>query len=235
MTTEEFSNAFDTLLNSYSTIVPFGGEARLDITVDEYEKSLFLTKAQEETVTELYTGKNSSREGFEKTEELRRYLSDLVTTKIITERIDNIIGLSDNSTFFKLPNDVMFITNESVKLEDTNLKCNIENVIVVPVRQDDYHSIIKNPFRGPSNKRVLRLDIKNNIVELVSKYNISKYIVRYLAKPTPIILTDLGDLTIEGVNTITECRLNSALHKYILDRAVRLAILSKTQVTNNKV
>lgn len=235
MTTEEFSNAFDTLLNSYSTVAPFGGEARLDITVDEYEKSLFLTKAQEETVTELYTGKNPSREGFEKTEELRRYLSGLVTTKVITEKIDNIIGLSDNSTFFKLPNDVMFITNESVKLEDTNLKCNIENVIVVPVRQDDYHSIIKNPFRGPSNKRVLRLDIKNNIVELVSKYNISKYIVRYLAKPTPIILTDLGDLTIEGVNTITECNLNSALHKYILDRAVRLAILSKTQVTNNKV
>lgn len=231
MNTEEFSNAFDTLLNSYSTIPPFGGETKLDITCDEYEKSLFLTRAQEEVVTELYTGKNISGEGFEKTEELRRYLSELVNTEVITNKLDNITGLSDKSVFFKLPDNVLFITNESVKLEDSELKCNIENVAVVPIRQDDYHSIIRNPFRGPNNKRVLRLDIKNNIVELISKYNISKYIIRFLSKPTPIILTDLGNITIGNKSTITECALNSALHKTILDRAVRLALISKTQIT----
>lgn len=230
MTTEEFSNAFDTLLNSYSTNPIYGAEVKHDIVVNEYEKSLFLTKAQEELVIELYTGKNIAQEGFEKTEELRRYLSELVNTAVITEKQNNI-GLSDKSVFFKLPSDLMFITSESVRLQDDNLKCNIENVAVIPIRQDDYHSVINNPFRSPNNKKVLRLDIKNNTVELLSKYNISKYIVRYLAKPTPIILTDLDGLTIEGKNNITECALNSALHKSILNRAVRLALVSKTQIS----
>lgn len=233
MTTEEFSNAFDTLLNSYNSNPIYGAEVKSDIVIDEYEKSLFLTKAQEEIVIELYTGKNVFNEGFEKTEEIRRYLSELINTAVITEKQNNI-GLSDKSVFFKLPSDVMFITNESVKLEDTNLKCNIENVAVIPVRQDDYHSIINNPFRGPNSKRVLRLDIKNNIVELLSKYNISQYIVRYLAKPTPIILTDLDDITIDNKNTITECGLNPALHRSILERAVRLALISKTQIATKQ-
>ena len=51
MTTEEFSNEFDTLLNSY-------GENPSTIELDEYEKSVFLTKAQEEIVIDLYSGKN---------------------------------------------------------------------------------------------------------------------------------------------------------------------------------
>ena len=47
MTTEEFSNEFDTLLNSYSVIGKFGkGENPSTIELDEYEKSVFLTKAQ---------------------------------------------------------------------------------------------------------------------------------------------------------------------------------------------
>ena len=44
MSVEEFSNEFDTLLNSYSTAPPYGDENKLDITLDEYEKSVFLTK-----------------------------------------------------------------------------------------------------------------------------------------------------------------------------------------------
>lgn len=50
MTTEEFSNEFDTLLNSYSN--------EYSINIDEYEKSIFLSHAQEEILLELYNGKN---------------------------------------------------------------------------------------------------------------------------------------------------------------------------------
>lgn len=74
------------------------------------------------------------------------------------------------------------------------------------------------------------------MVELISKYIIEKYTMNYLAKPNPIILTDLPDnLSIEGKNKITQCELNSAIHKTILDRAVRLAILSKIKSTDNNV
>ena len=75
MTNEEFSNEFDTLVNSNSIINSNGIESPLEF--DEYEKSLFLTKAQETIVTSLYNG-NLVGDSFEKTEELRRYLSDLV-------------------------------------------------------------------------------------------------------------------------------------------------------------
>ena len=54
MTTEEFSNEFDTLLNSYSTTE----EPTNTIELDEYEKSVFLTKAQEDVVIDMYNGKN---------------------------------------------------------------------------------------------------------------------------------------------------------------------------------
>ena len=56
MTNEEFSNEFDNLVNSNSIIKPFGVDST-PLEFDEYEKSVFLTKAQEEIVEGLYTGK----------------------------------------------------------------------------------------------------------------------------------------------------------------------------------
>ena len=48
---EDFSNGFDTLVNSYRRFRDFDSmEASDTIEFDEYEKSLFLTKAQEITV-----------------------------------------------------------------------------------------------------------------------------------------------------------------------------------------
>ena len=52
MTLEEFSNGFDTLVNSYRRFKDFDKQEMLDsIEFDEYEKSFYLTKAQEEVVT----------------------------------------------------------------------------------------------------------------------------------------------------------------------------------------
>ena len=79
MRRNDFSNGFDTLLNSFAHSAQFGNaNSQADIALDEYEKSLFLTQAQEEEVLSLYTGKNVNREAFEATEELRRYLSTLI-------------------------------------------------------------------------------------------------------------------------------------------------------------
>ena len=65
-------------------------------------------------------------------------------------------------------------------------------------------------------------------VEIISKYNIVQYLIRYLSRPTPIILVDLNDdLTINGIKERTECILNPVVHRAILDRAVKLALQSK--------
>lgn len=86
MTTEEFSNEFDILL--YSSDALGFGEVQGKLQFDEYEKSVFLTKAQEELVISIYDGKNLSGESFENTEEARRSLSSLVKTFTTTAQVD---------------------------------------------------------------------------------------------------------------------------------------------------
>lgn len=218
MTTEEFSNEFDVLYNNIMSNQAPG--------LDEYEKSIFLTNAQEDIVLGLYNGKNPFGDSFEKTEEIRRYLSDLITTSTPdrVEGIDDNTKLSKNSVFFKLPEDLWFITYESVDFEKTDSCIDNEGIPTIPVTQDNYHRIKRNPFRKDNSKRVLRLDLNNGLVELISEYNINKYLLKYLSRPTPIILANLDNgLTIEGVDIKTECKLNPALHKAILERAVELA------------
>lgn len=228
MNTQEFSNEFDTLLSSYDSVS--------SINLDEYEKSVFLTNAQEEIVIELYNGKNPFEDSFEKTEEVRRYLSDLVKTYTTSTKETGYTGLSNKSVFFKLPDDLWFITYESVNLRDDELGCmDGNNISVVPVTQDEYYRIKKNPFRSPNERRAIRLDLDEGIVEIISKYNIASYLVRYLAKPKPIILIELpDDLSINGVSDKTECELNPVIHRAILERAVKLVIISKVPSTGKE-
>lgn len=236
MTTQEFSDSFDVLLNSYISNIEFGnGQSRNDITLDEYEKSVFLTNAQEEIVISLYNGKNQFGDSFEKTEEIRRYLSSLIKTYTTSDKLEGYKGLSKSSVFFNLPPDLWFITYESVNLKDDNLGCMEGNSIaVIPVTQDEYHRIRKNPFRGSNERRALRFDLGEGAVEIISKYDVENYLVRYISKPAPIILTDLPDwLSINGVNKKTECELNPVIHRAILERAVKLAILSRVPNTGN--
>ena len=225
MTTEEFSNEFDILLNSYSS------KDNQSVNIDEYEKSVFLTKAQEDLIISAYNGKNSTYDAFEKTEEIRRYLSNLVKTKEATRLNKTQIQTSSDSYFFNLPKDVWFITYEYAILNDDKLPCkNSIDALVVPVTQDEFYRVYNSPFKGSTNKRVLRLDSDNNTIELVSKYNIDKYIVRYLSKPSPIILEDLTEgLSINDQSKKTDCILNTSLHRKILDRAVLLALASRNK------
>lgn len=234
MTTEEFSNEFDTILQSYSVKNEFGQQN--PIAFDEYEKSVFLTKAQEQIIITLYNGKNSSNESLEKTEELRRYLSNIIKTEIRTKLTDNLPNaVSQNSQFFSLPDDLWFITYESIKITSEDKCLNGKELMIIPVTQDDYFRTSRNPFRQSNDRKALRLDIKDNTVEIISKYDISQYLVRYLSKPEPIVLIDFEEgLSINNVSTKNECKLNPALHRLILDEAIRLALVSKGIVNNNK-
>ena len=225
MTIEEFSNEFDVLLNSYAANNPFGiGQGLTQL--DEYEKSILLTEAQESVVRDLYNGKLTG-DGFESTEEQRRNLDSLVNTLELTSKDISKPKMSDDSEFFQLPSDVWFITYESVLLFDESLGCkNNTRADVIPVRQDEYHIIKNNPFRGPSDKRVIRIDTGSSVIELISKYTIQSYFIKYLSKPKPIILQDITDenLSINGETKRMGCDLNTVLHRTILERAVALAI-----------
>lgn len=78
MTIQEFSDQFDILVNTYAMEYPIGKQDVL--AFDEYEKSLFLSKAQEEFVVSCYDGRNQYGYLFEHTEEDRRMLDSLIRT-----------------------------------------------------------------------------------------------------------------------------------------------------------
>lgn len=237
MTTEEFSNSLDTLLNSYGKQAGFGEGTGREIVLDEYEKSLCLTKAQDETVASLYNGMNLQGESFESTEEARRYLSNIIEEarlEPITNTSKTVLGIGSRSKFFTLPEDLWFITYESASVSDAKCPSN-STVDVVPVTQDEYSRTRRNPFRGPTERRALRLDLADGVVEIVCLYNVSSYYIRYIRRPKPIILTELPDgLEIRGRHSPSDyddrhnaCELHEALHQKILERAVAEALQSK--------
>lgn len=223
MTNEEFSNEFDLLASTYSTTKSFGIDSTL-LGFDEYEKSLFLTQAQENIVIALYNG-NLTGDSFEKTEELRRYLNNLIKTYSTSNEVSGD-GLTENSQLFPIPEDTWFITYESALV--TNEQSGTKTLVVVPITQDEFHRIKDNPFKGANSRRALRLDAGESVVEIVSTYTISEYQMRYLSRPEPIILINLPEgLSINGETQQTECKLNPAIHRVILERAVSLALKSR--------
>jgi len=241
MTNQEFSDTFDVLLNSYAEKMAEGEQgARIDVVLDEYEKSVYLTEAQDDLVIGLYTGRNNFGTSFEETEEMRRYLSKLVKDDVLYEETNSSgkpIGVS-NSHFFTLKDDVWFITYERVDLNEE--RCGETGSLeVIPVTQDEYHKIKRNPFRGANNRRALRLDLADGLIEVVCKFPVKDYYLRYLRRPNPIILTDIGNngddaLEIHSKSTETPCELHEALHQRILNNAVAMAYQSRARSQQSK-
>lgn len=236
MNNRELSNEFDLKYNNIRSNQAPG--------IDEYEKSLFLTIAQEQVIYNYINPLgNKYKDGFEQSEKRRRDISQLVKNKLITS---NNFKINNSSIFSKyqsylvnLEDEVLFIEHERVKLNNTDI------VDVLPITHDEFNLQIKNPFRKPKNdsiiKRVWRLDgdvdndiIKyDNSVELIlpSDNILTEYNIRYIKKPNPIILVNINEneftglgLTIEGKTEETQCELNTSIQRQIIDRAVLLAI-----------
>lgn len=229
--TTEWSAEFDILWNNIMSNQAPG--------LNPYEKSVFLTRGEELTVIGIYNGTISVP--FESTEEVTDYLSPLVV-QAECQALDpsaqqyHIISGSDvHDVVYQLPEDLLFRTYESCKL---NLgDCGERDTIIVPVTQDEFWRTYRNPFKGPNKRRVLRLsyaevvessgelDYHQVYSELVSKYPIASYSVRYIRKPDPIILEDIpeGYPSINGQRTAATCKLHENLHQTILINAVNAA------------
>ena len=235
MTCEEFSLEFDLLYNNIMSNKAPG--------LSEYEKSLFLTQAQESIVLDIYSGKYG--DSFERTEETKSYLNILIKQKEyggINRTDENSMKsegdkLDTRSVFITLPEDLWFRTGETATIIDDSYKCHLDNlreVTVLPVTKDTFVRTKRSPFRGPNEKRILRLDSTNKQVELISNYEIYSYTIRYLSRPEPIILVQLPQgLTIGGKASPQTCLLNTAIHRAILSKAVLIA-KSSWESENNK-
>lgn len=225
MDVQELSNLFDTLLQPYITKDVQGEQNTL--AFDEYEKSVFLTKAQEQIVLELY-------QELEQSEENRKYLSNLIKTGNyvpVGEKDETLINNTFKSYKVEIEDSVLFMIYEQCTLSDESNCINGRIVSVVPTIHDDLDKVLKNPFKSPNSRKVIRLDFDNKI-ELISKYNISNYKVRYLKKPNPIILVTLENLNIDKKQEVSNGETNPILHERIVQRAVQLAVQSKVKSNN---
>ena len=215
MDVQELSNLFDTLLQPYITKDVQGEQNTL--AFDEYEKSIFLTKAQEQIVLELY-------QELEQSEENRKYLSNLIKTGNyvpVGEKDEALINNTFKSYKVEIEDSVLFMIYEQCTLSNENNCINGRIVSVVPTIHDDLDKVLKNPFKSPNSRK-----------ELISKYNISNYKVRYLKKPNPIILVTLEDLNIDKKQEVSNGETNPILHERIVQRAVQLAVQSKVKSNN---
>lgn len=226
----EWSTQFDLYWNNIASDKAPG--------LEEYEKSVFLTDAQDSIVVALYKGQLGK--GFEVTEELKDYLDTLVKQVTVTNPAPSSFPrmLSDkyHSVVFETPGDLLFRTWEACTI---NPGCGNVTAEVIPVTQDDFWRTIRNPFRRPNNRRVLRLSYSTNTSGGDSGYDRtqyselvyagsngpSSYTVRYLAYPDPIILGGCSEtgLKIRGQWTPQTCKLPESIHSLILAEAVRLA------------
>ena len=223
MTTVDFSAEFDLL---YNNILSNSGPE-----INPYEKSLLLTQAQEEIIKEAYDSK-TKQTFFESKEAIRRRLDQLSLTGVSTYSVPlnsslNALKMDTTSKFFKINDDVWYITYE---------RCNSATTqqYVVPTALDQYTFLKNNPFKNPNKDRAFRIDVANNVtsdkvVEIISPLTLVSYFYKYLKEPEPIVLVDFDtvfpgeNLSINGVNTVNECKLNSEAHRLILKRAVEIA------------
>lgn len=229
MNTTEFSLQFDIYYNSIaSNMAP---------SVDDYEKSVFLTNAQRDLIVDIYSGRIKVM-SFESTEEARRYLATLVVSlqskplSRVNQKdpyipIFNVAPEGQVEVLKNFPEDICYIVMEYCTLPN-GAKCLWDNKLeVVPITHDELLRTLNNPFRGMTDRRILRVD-ENNLLYLYSKKDLKSYNVVYVRKPKPIVLSNLKelygpDITVEGVYEETQCELPEIFHREILNRAVLAA------------
>lgn len=156
MTTQEFSNEFDVLYNNIMSNQAPG--------LDEYEKSIFLTKAQEELVRDYFNSRNvKNAQGFDDNQKRQYDFSTLLSSITLSDFIDTYIALLSidndiyNTTFdsrakiYIAPSDLFLVINESI--EDSAKR----RYSVLPISYDEYNRLMLKPYGFPLKRQAWRI------------------------------------------------------------------------------
>ena len=214
----EFSNEFDVLYNNIMSNAAPG--------LNDYEKSVFLTKGQEEIVKNYSNPKgNKYGEGIDDSPKRQVDLSGLIKVAQGTPSTTSPLTFDKRAKVFDLPSDLFIVINEAVST-------NTGTKQVIPISYAEYTRLMSKPYKEPLKYqawRIISTSSEKISTELIVNSNetIAEYLLRYIRRPAPIITADLsseyGNLTINGIGTISECELNPIIHQEILQRAVELA------------
>lgn len=239
MTAEEFSNQFDVLYSNIASNQAPG--------LNEYEKSVFLTKAQDEILKNYFLPQsNPTQAGYDDNQKRQ------VDFSMLTEVGEYISGQFTDGAFDKrlntvntiMPNDAMMIINETVTVTRGNKSIDL---VAIPIRFDDYMRLMSKPYKRPLKYQAWRLYSATNATlstaDLIvgPEDEVEKYTIRYIRKPKPIIVGDTDDLTIGGYRfgigpgKTEGCELDPILHEEILQRAIELAKVAWTATGQDNV
>lgn len=166
MEPQEFSDQFDVLYNNIMSNAAPG--------LDEYEKSVFLTKAQDEVLKNYFNPKGNKYElGFDGNEKRQIDFSTLIRTiKIGSESIvdsNTIPALFPlgNNVLYKIPNNILLIINESLQVT-RNSKPKYLNV--VPLGYTEYSRLMSKPYKRPLKNQAWRVITNSKLSSLGTDY-----------------------------------------------------------------
>ena len=194
MQVQEISNRLDYQLQKFTS----------GLALDEYAKSLYLTRAQNEFISQV------SRV-YEYGDAMRHLIGPL----LVSAKPSKIYGKTEfNGVAFKQPTDtILKIVYEK-----------IGNIPVIPLDTNDVHFTLDNPFRKPNLKIAYRI-MHNGIIEVVSQKKLKDYSYIYIKEPSPIILENLPKpLEIGGLKVETTSVLSDGSMLKVIDVAVALII-----------
>lgn len=140
-----------------------------------------------------------------------------------------LFDMRENTKSVTLPSKLMYAINEMVEVTRNDKKILLQ---VVPVKFDEYSRLMCKPYKRPLKYQAWRL-INNDVVNKADivvgpSDTLTKYTIRYVRRPNPIIVSDLDGLTIDGISHASECELDPIIHTEILQRAVELAKIAWT-------
>lgn len=197
--------------------------------LNPYEVSLIMTRAQTQVLQDAFNHRTDrTNGGYDRSEKRQIDFSSLIRTAELTEVSDTtgIVQIDSRSIMYDFDTEnVMFILNEFVRINNNKLS-------VIPLAYDTYANLMKAPYKFPPKDcawRLINTVEDKTFFEVVAKGLASggrmQYIIHYIEKPAPIILTDLTEqgLTIEGISTVSPCKLPKEIWDEIMERAVTLA------------
>lgn len=162
MNLPEFSNQFDVLYNNVTSNQAPG--------LSEYEKSIFLTKGQDEIIKNYFNAKgNKYQEGFDDSSKRQidfSMLMDTVTPEFVTAV--NPLHHGKNNKCYKLPDNILLYINEFL---DVNRNGESKRLVVVSVSYDEYNRLMSKPYKRPVKNQAWRLINNSSALYTYTDYN----------------------------------------------------------------
>lgn len=161
MTTQEFSNEFDVLYNNIMSNQAPG--------INEYEKSVFLTKAQDEIIKNHFNANsNVLKEGFDMSAKRQIDFSSLLFTKKLSAIAETgYPKIHPKSSLFRIDASILMIVNESIHLTDGKL------LSIIPVTYQDLTNLLSKPYKFPPKYQAWRYlnNIDTNTINEGTEYS----------------------------------------------------------------